>query len=55
MPAVIAEPGTAASRPLSKHPAWKRRLPMLRFIGGTVGVIFLIGLLVVVGLLALIF
>ncbi len=28
---------------------------MLRFIGGTVGVIFLIGLLVVIGLLALIF
>jgi hypothetical protein len=28
---------------------------MLKFIGGTVGVIFLIGLLVVVGLFALIF
>ena len=28
---------------------------MLKFIGGTVGVIFLIGLLVVVGLLVLIF
>ncbi|HSK39946.1 MAG TPA: hypothetical protein VK943_09265 [Arenibaculum sp.] len=31
------------------------RLKMLKFIGGTVGVIFLIGLLVVIGLLALIF
>ena len=29
--------------------------PMLKFIGGTVGVIFLIGLLVVIGLLSLIF
>ena len=28
---------------------------MLRFLGGTIGVIFLIGLLVVIGLLALIF
>lgn len=28
---------------------------MLKFIGGTVGVIFLIGLIVVVGLLTLIF
>ena len=29
--------------------------PMLKFIGGTVGVIFLIGLLVVIGVLSLIF
>jgi len=28
---------------------------MLKFIGGTIGVIFLIGLLVVIGLLKLIF
>ncbi|WP_114149032.1 hypothetical protein [Pararhizobium haloflavum] len=28
---------------------------MLKFIGGTVGVIFLIGLLVVIGILSLIF
>jgi len=28
---------------------------MLKFIGGTIGIIFLIGLLVVIGLLALIF
>jgi len=28
---------------------------MLKFLGGTIGVIFLIGLLVVIGLLALIF
>jgi hypothetical protein len=29
--------------------------PMLKFLGGTIGVIFLIGLLVVIGLFALIF
>ncbi len=28
---------------------------MLKFIGGTVGIIFIIGLLVVIGILALIF
>ncbi len=28
---------------------------MLKFIGGTIGIIFIIGLLVVIGLLALIF
>jgi len=28
---------------------------MLKFIGGTVGIIFLIGLLVVIGILAIIF
>ncbi len=28
---------------------------LLKFIGGTVGIIFIIGLLVVIGLLALIF
>lgn len=33
----------------------KGSLVMLKFIGGTVGVIFLIGLLVVIGLLSLIF
>jgi hypothetical protein len=33
----------------------KKETGMLKFIGGTVGVIFLIGLLVVIGLLALIF
>jgi hypothetical protein len=32
-----------------------RRPRMLKFLGGTIGVIFLIGLLVVIGLLALIF
>jgi hypothetical protein len=35
--------------------ASKRITSMLKFIGGTVGVIFLIGLLVVIGLLSLIF
>jgi len=29
--------------------------PMLRFIGGTIGIIFLIGLLVVIGLFSLVF
>jgi hypothetical protein len=28
---------------------------MLKFIGGTIGVIFIIGLLVIIGILALIF
>ena len=32
-----------------------RRPAMLKFIGGTIGIIFLIGLLVVIGLLMLIF
>jgi len=41
----------AAVRP----PQHRHGGPMLKFIGGTVGVIFLIGLLVVIGLLALIF
>ena len=34
---------------------WQRRLFMLKFLGGTIGVIFLIGLAVVVLLLMLIF
>ena len=33
----------------------KRRVSMLKFLGGTVGIIFIIGLIVVVGLLSLIF
>ncbi|HEV7371647.1 hypothetical protein [Arenibaculum sp.] len=33
----------------------KRGSNMLKFLGGTIGVIFLIGLLVVIGILALIF
>jgi hypothetical protein len=32
-----------------------RSADMLKFIGGTIGIIFLIGLLVVIGLLMLIF
>lgn len=32
-----------------------RGITMLKFLGGTIGVIFLIGLLVVIGILALIF
>jgi hypothetical protein len=33
----------------------KQEVHMLKFIGGTIGVIFIIGLLVVIGILALIF
>jgi len=33
----------------------KRRVSMLKFLGGTVGIIFIIGLIVVIGLLKLIF
>ncbi|MCW1937084.1 hypothetical protein OMD46_13595 [Pseudomonas sp. MDMC_285] len=33
----------------------RRRVSMLKFLGGTVGIIFIIGLIVVVGLLSLIF
>ena len=35
--------------------AKRRQIRMLKFIGGTIGVIFIIGLLVVIGILALIF
>jgi ABC-type transport system involved in multi-copper enzyme maturation permease subunit len=35
--------------------ATRKEASMLKFIGGTIGAIFLIGLLVVIGLLALIF
>lgn len=31
------------------------RITMLKFIGGTIGIIFIIGLLVVIGILSLIF
>ena len=45
-----------ARGPLSGETAFPpRRHIMLKFIGGTIGVIFLIGLLVVIGLLMLIF
>lgn len=36
-------------------PETAKETGMLKFLGGTIGVIFLIGLLVVIGLLALIF
>jgi len=45
----------AARGPDVASEALERRATMLRFLGGTIGVIFLIGLLVVIGLLALIF
>jgi hypothetical protein len=34
---------------------FKEEIDMLKFLGGTIGVIFLIGLLVVIGILMLIF
>jgi hypothetical protein len=40
---------------LHRHSASKEAAAMLKFLGTTVGIIFLIGLLVVIGLLALIF
>jgi hypothetical protein len=41
--------------PSLRRAAREKETIMLKFIGGTVGIIFLIGLLVVIGLLALIF
>ncbi|MDH2328829.1 hypothetical protein QCN27_18425 [Cereibacter sp. SYSU M97828] len=35
--------------------AAQKEAPMFKFIGGTIGIIFLIGLLVVIGLFKLIF
>jgi hypothetical protein len=47
----VSEHGPGPCSEGCKH----RRLKMLKVLGGTVGVIFLIGLLVVIGILALIF
>ena len=44
-----------AFTPSARRAAPEKETIMLKFIGGTVGIIFLIGLLVVIGLLALIF
>ena len=41
--------------PRSGMYADRRRDRMLKFLGGTIGIIFLIGLLVVIGILMLIF
>lgn len=52
---VVCRPGPvhrAGAQPFCPHSG---RAIMLKFIGGTIGIIFIIGLLVVVGLLALIF
>lgn len=38
-----------------EHSHATKETTMLKFLGGTIGVIFLIGLLVVIGILALIF
>lgn len=49
-------PDPSAPGPEAAHgPSNTGDAAMLKFIGGTIGVIFLIGLLVVVGLFALIF
>ncbi|WP_347919243.1 hypothetical protein [Paracoccus marcusii] len=42
-------------QPPDLNPTLKRTNTMLKFIGGTVGIIFIIGLLVVIGILSLIF
>ncbi len=38
-----------------RYPCTEGEIHMLKFIGGTVGIIFIIGLLVVIGILSLIF
>lgn len=51
-------PGALAGnmgRPHGRPPPHPHGGTMLKFLGGTIGVIFLIGLLVVIGLLSLIF
>lgn len=47
--------GTPRLEPTAADATIEKETFMLKFIGGTVGVIFLIGLLVVIGLLSLIF
>ncbi|WP_176522104.1 hypothetical protein [Stappia indica] len=42
-------------RPLARYPSETRRRIMLKFIGGTIGFIFLVGLVVVIAILKLIF
>lgn len=42
-------------RPPARYLCETRRRTMLKFIGGTVGFIFLVGLVVVIGILSLIF
>ncbi|WP_442953654.1 hypothetical protein [Paracoccus sediminilitoris] len=37
------------------YPSEKQEITMLKFLGGAVGIIFIIGLLVVIGILSLIF
>jgi len=45
----------ATIRPLTRCPSDTMEGHMLKFIGGTVGFIFLVGLVVVIGILMLIF
>ncbi len=42
-------------RPDMVYPYEKQEITMLKFLGGAVGIIFIIGLLVVIGILSLIF
>ena len=42
-------------RPDMVYPSEKQEITMLKFLGGAVGIIFIIGLLVVIGILSLIF
>ena len=50
---LAAADGTSSASTRYLHP--KQEKPMFKFIGGTIGIIFLIGLLVVIGILSLIF
>ncbi|MBC2857476.1 hypothetical protein [Stappia sp. 28M-7] len=52
-PTDIGPPRT--DRPLARYLCETRRDDMLKFIGGTIGFIFLVGLVVVIGILKLIF
>jgi len=48
-------PRTEQRRARAVDPKQKQEILMLKFLGGAVGIIFLIGLLVVIGILSLIF
>lgn len=47
--------GTQCPAGTFSFPSPQRRHSMLKFLGSAIGIVFLIGLLVVIGLLALIF
>lgn len=52
---MVRAEGLASSESRDVNSAEDEGTDMLKFIGGTVGIIFIIGLLVVIGILALIF